>query len=49
MHEKPKAVTDYKKGKTKAFYAFMGLIAKNSNNRADMGKAAKILKELLEK
>lgn len=49
MLEKPTAVIDYKKGKTRTFYAFMGLIAKNSNNRADMGKAAKILKNLLEK
>lgn len=49
MLEKPKAVKDYKRGKTQALYAFMGAIAKNSNNKADMSKAAKILKELLEK
>lgn len=49
MLEKPKAVQDYKKGKTRALNALMGLIAEKSNNRADMGKAAKILKELIEK
>lgn len=49
MIEKPKAVKDYKKGKERALYAFIGAIAKNSDNRAHLGKAAKILKELLEK
>lgn len=49
MREKPKAVQDYKKGKTKAFFVLTSLISKNSNDKADMAKATTILKDLLEK
>lgn len=49
MLEKPQAVSDYKRGKTKAINALMRIIAANSNNRADFRKTSQILKELLEK
>lgn len=47
--ETSKAVQDYKKGKERAFHSIMSVISKKSKEKADMAKAAKILKDLLEK
>ncbi|KAF2899817.1 hypothetical protein ILUMI_06365 [Ignelater luminosus] len=45
----PKIVKQYRDGKVKVFAALLGQIAKESNQRANMSKVPKILKELLEK
>ena len=42
-------VQKYKNGKVKVFAALLGEIANESNKRANMKIASKILKELLEK
>ncbi|CAG9770606.1 unnamed protein product [Ceutorhynchus assimilis] len=47
LDENEKAVKDYLKGKTKVFNAFMGYVAKKTDNRADMKKCSEIVKELL--
>lgn len=49
LSENPKVVEQYKKGKTKVFKALLGAVVNKSNNRANMSKVDKILKELLEK
>lgn len=47
LEANPKLVQRYKGGKTKVLNAMMTQIAKESQDRANMGKAKKILEDLL--
>lgn len=49
LNEHEKAVKEYLSGKQKVFKAFLGAVAKATQNRADMAKCSDILKELLKK
>ena len=43
----PKAVEDIKNGKDKAINVMFGYVMKNSKGKADVGKAAQIIKEII--
>lgn len=47
MLEYPKAVKDYRRGKTQAIKFFIGQISKKTNNRANLALVSKTLEELL--
>ncbi|XP_055906774.1 glutamyl-tRNA(Gln) amidotransferase subunit B, mitochondrial [Eupeodes corollae] len=47
IDKQPKAVENYKAGKTKAFFAIVGEVAKLSNQKANMSVVVKKLEELL--
>ncbi|XP_073976366.1 glutamyl-tRNA(Gln) amidotransferase subunit B, mitochondrial isoform X2 [Rhodnius prolixus] len=49
IKENPKIVTQYKSGKTKVFPALLGIIAKETQNKANMKIIVDMLKDLLEK
>lgn len=41
------AVEQYKAGKTKVFKALLGAVASKTDQKADMGKCSKILRDML--
>lgn len=49
LEENPKMVEQYKRGKKKVFNAVVGAVAKKTERMVNMGTAAKIIEELLNK